>query len=222
MRPDKVFPKVVARADSVAEKCAEDYLRSEPASPPLHPSQGWNYGSEGAYFITVCARNQLCVFGEVSQDRVRLSPLGEVVRMIWMQTAVIRRHVVLHEFVVMPNHFHGIVFLNRTACRVERATPWVAPTSSALRHSPTSRLVRKVVRSVPSSASSNLLSQKVGENREASYRTLSGSAAITTTLFVANGSLTAFGSTSSTTRLAGDETSSIRTIWRRGDALIAL
>jgi putative transposase len=67
---------------------------------------------------------------------VRLSALGEVVRMIWMQTVVIRRHVVLDEFVVMPNHFHGVVFLSRTACRVERATPWVAPTSGALRHSP--------------------------------------------------------------------------------------
>jgi putative transposase len=135
MRPDKVSPKLspepILSQRSVL-KTTYDPNRHRRRSIRL---KGWDYGSEGAYFITVCARNQLCVFGEVSQDRVRLNALDEVVRMTWMQTAVIHPDVVLDEFVVMPNHFHGIVFLSRTACHVERATPWVAPTSGALRHS---------------------------------------------------------------------------------------
>ncbi len=72
---------------------------------------GYDYSQCGAYFVTICAARRECNFGEVVGDAVVLSSLGIIVREEWFHSAEIRREVVLFEdeFVVMPNHIHGIV-----------------------------------------------------------------------------------------------------------------
>jgi REP element-mobilizing transposase RayT len=84
--------------------------------------QGYDYADGGAYFITVCVQGQECLFGQVSDDRIHLNTPGQAVLAVW--TGLLERfpNVVLDEFVVMPNHFHGILFL--TNCRGE---PCVRP-----------------------------------------------------------------------------------------------
>jgi len=74
---------------------------------------GWDYASEGAYFVTICTQERLCLFGEVIDGEMRLNRWGEIVRTEWFQTAVVRPYVVLYddEFVVMPNHVHGIIWI---------------------------------------------------------------------------------------------------------------
>jgi putative transposase len=75
--------------------------------------RGYDYTQPGAYFITICAHQQAHVFGEIVDGEMKLSRLGEIARTEWFKTAELRPNVELHEdeFVVMPNHAHGIIWL---------------------------------------------------------------------------------------------------------------
>jgi REP element-mobilizing transposase RayT len=69
----------------------------------------YDYSQEGIYFVTVCVQNHECLFGKITDDEMILNNIGKIVRDEWMKTAELRQNVQLHEFVVMPNHFHGIL-----------------------------------------------------------------------------------------------------------------
>lgn len=71
--------------------------------------KGYDYSQAGAYFVTVCAYNKKCVFGEIESGVMRLNTNGEIVASEWVRSAEVRPEIECGEFVVMPNHFHGIV-----------------------------------------------------------------------------------------------------------------
>jgi REP element-mobilizing transposase RayT len=73
--------------------------------------QGYDYAQNGAYFVTICAYNREYVFGEIVGETMRLNASGEIVQEEWLRTPLIRPEVELDIFVVMPNHFHGIVVI---------------------------------------------------------------------------------------------------------------
>lgn len=73
--------------------------------------QGYGYSAEGMYFVTICAHNRLNLFGEVTDHQVRLSKIGEIVQEEWARTAELRPYVKLDKYIIMPNHFHGIIIL---------------------------------------------------------------------------------------------------------------
>jgi len=73
--------------------------------------QDYDYTQEGAYFLTLCAADHASLFGVVNGDHIDLSGSGRIVQEEWLRTAEVRTEIVLDEFVVMPNHFHGIVFI---------------------------------------------------------------------------------------------------------------
>lgn len=72
---------------------------------------GWNYAWDGFYFVTICTKDRECHFGHVANGRMRLSPIGRIVRNEWRRTARLRADVTLDAFVVMPNHIHGIIVI---------------------------------------------------------------------------------------------------------------
>jgi len=74
--------------------------------------KGWDYGGGGAYFVTICARNRTCYFGEIVEGQFSPSPFGEIVAEEWEETSRVRPYVDLDFWVVMPNHFHGILFIH--------------------------------------------------------------------------------------------------------------
>jgi REP element-mobilizing transposase RayT len=76
--------------------------------------RGYDYTQEGVYFVTICARHKECLFGEVVDGQVRLSECGRIVEEEWLRTAVVRPHVTLDSFVVMPNHLHGLIVIGNT------------------------------------------------------------------------------------------------------------
>ena len=73
--------------------------------------RGWDYGSAGWYFVTVCTRGLCCWFGGVVDGEVCLSETGEVVADELRNTERIRSDVVLDRYVVMPNHLHAIIMI---------------------------------------------------------------------------------------------------------------
>ncbi len=75
--------------------------------------KGYDYSSDGAYFVTICTQSRECFFGNVVDGEVRLTRAGQIVENIWKMISEHYSFVRLDEFVVMPNHFHGIVIINR-------------------------------------------------------------------------------------------------------------
>jgi putative transposase len=74
--------------------------------------QGYDYSQNGAYYVTICTHGRECLFGEIVDGTMRLNEWGSIAQAEWLQTPIIRPYVDLDEFVVMPNHFHGIIVLD--------------------------------------------------------------------------------------------------------------
>jgi REP element-mobilizing transposase RayT len=74
--------------------------------------QGYDYTLPGAYFITLVTKGRQAIFGELVGDQILLSSCGQLVAEEWARTAKVRPELTLDVFVVMPNHFHAILFLN--------------------------------------------------------------------------------------------------------------
>src|SRR5260221_14091084 len=74
-----------------------------------HRLPGYDYSQAGAYYVTQCIESRLCVLGEVVDEQTRLFAPGEMVQYWWCELASKYRAVELKEFVVMPNHIHGIL-----------------------------------------------------------------------------------------------------------------
>ena len=88
-----------------------------------HRLQGRDYSQCGCYYVTICTWNRACLFGEVSNGQMHLNRYGEIARDEWYRSADLRGELVLDAFVVMPNHVHGIVFIDGP-----KGDPPVAPT----------------------------------------------------------------------------------------------
>lgn len=73
--------------------------------------QDWDYSTTGWYSVTICTKEKKCYFGDVMSGKVVLSELGEIVYKEWMKIKEIRSGVDLDEFVIMPNHVHGIIVI---------------------------------------------------------------------------------------------------------------
>ena len=76
-------------------------------------AQWWNYGWNGAYFVTICTENRACFFGEINGGKICLSRTGVVADIIWHQIPHHAPFVALGDFVVMPNHIHGILIFDK-------------------------------------------------------------------------------------------------------------
>ncbi len=72
----------------------------------------WDYTANGYYFVTICTHNRQYFFGNVIAGQMQLSDIGLIVAQEWQKTTQIRPNVKLDEWVVMPNHLHGIIIIN--------------------------------------------------------------------------------------------------------------
>ncbi len=72
----------------------------------------YDYDNYRAYFVTICTHQKQCIFGERLQRNMRLSNLGAIAYNYWLKIPQHFSHVTLDIFVIMPNHIHGIVWLN--------------------------------------------------------------------------------------------------------------
>jgi len=69
---------------------------------------GWDYGTPGYYFVTICTQDQVRWFGEVNGDRLIPTAIGEIAAQELDKTPHIRPNIDLDAWVVMPNHVHAI------------------------------------------------------------------------------------------------------------------
>ena len=80
----------------------------------------YDYSQAGAYFITTCVCRRECLFGEIVNGKMELNGSGRIVVEEWTKTESIRKNVILDAFVVMPNHFHGILFFSDNAWAMQQ------------------------------------------------------------------------------------------------------
>lgn len=73
--------------------------------------KGYDYAQVGLYFITICTKNREFLFGNIANGEMMLNDAGKIANECWLEIPNHFPNVFLHEFVVMPNHIHGIVEL---------------------------------------------------------------------------------------------------------------
>ena len=72
----------------------------------------WDYGCTAAYFVTICTQDRKCYFGDVVDGKMNLSGIGIIADVLWHEIKNHTQNVELEQFVVMPNHIHGILIIN--------------------------------------------------------------------------------------------------------------
>jgi putative transposase len=69
---------------------------------------GYDYAQAGAYFVTICTQDRLCLFGDIADGEMQLNDAGRMVRSVWEGLPDRFAAMELDAFVVMPNHVHAI------------------------------------------------------------------------------------------------------------------
>ncbi len=75
--------------------------------------KNWDYGWNGSYFITICTKNREIFFGNIVNNEMHYSEIGEIAKKYWQEIPDHFPFVVLDVYVVMPNHMHGIVIIDK-------------------------------------------------------------------------------------------------------------
>jgi len=76
--------------------------------------KGYDYSSGGAYFVTLCTFQRQCLFGQIVDGEMQLNEIGQIVVEEWLQSRMIRKEIDFDQWVIMPNHLHGIVLIEPT------------------------------------------------------------------------------------------------------------
>ncbi len=71
--------------------------------------KNYDYAQAGLYFITLCCQDRKHLFGKIKNGEMILNEVGEIVKEEWEKTREIRKNIALHEYIIMPNHFHAII-----------------------------------------------------------------------------------------------------------------
>jgi putative transposase len=76
--------------------------------------KNWDYGANGAYFITICTKEMEHFFGEVVEKKMILNSVGELAEKYWIETTKQFPYIELGNFQIMPNHMHGILIIDKS------------------------------------------------------------------------------------------------------------
>jgi REP element-mobilizing transposase RayT len=101
-------------------RVTERYKNKYRIKSARHPA--WDYGWNGAYFVTICTKNRIRWFGDVvletqnfaSLKHMRLSDIGKIADRCWLEIPEHFPFVNLGKHIVMPDHVHGIVIINKS------------------------------------------------------------------------------------------------------------
>ncbi|BDA75408.1 hypothetical protein CAL7716_095740 [Calothrix sp. PCC 7716] len=72
-----------------------------------------DYASNGWYFVTICTNNRQCFFGNIVDGQVEYSPIGQIAEKFWSEIPQHSKYTYIDSYVIMPNHVHGIVVIDK-------------------------------------------------------------------------------------------------------------
>ena len=90
---------------------------------PTTRLQNWDYGWNAAYFVTICSKNREFYFGKIEDKKMELSEIGKIAQQYWDEIHNHFPFIELGKFVVMPNHVHGIIIINKSNNDIAVQTP---------------------------------------------------------------------------------------------------
>ncbi|MEO7312886.1 MAG: hypothetical protein ABIX01_21050 [Chitinophagaceae bacterium] len=133
--------------------------------------QTWDYASAGLYFITICTKNRNHFFGEIEIGEMLLTGLGTLVQQEWLNTPSIRpdMHLQLGEFVVMPNHFHGVLDIGKNAFNTAVNRNSYKGVASANKYGPQSKNLGSILRGFKSAVTTFARKNNIGFNWQERY-----------------------------------------------------
>jgi REP element-mobilizing transposase RayT len=108
-------------------------MTTERSNRQSHRLRGYDYTATGSYFMTICTHDRRYLFGNVINGEMVCSPCGEIASREWQVSVGMRREIITHAFVVMPNHVHGLITLAPdsapTAFESDLSSPRLRPPS---------------------------------------------------------------------------------------------
>ena len=84
--------------------------------------KGYDYSQPGAYFVTICTENRICYLGNIVDGIMISFPISDIVRKIWLEIPEKFQCVELDAIIIMPNHVHGVVIINKECRRLIHKT----------------------------------------------------------------------------------------------------
>lgn len=120
--------------------------------------QGYDYSSPGAYFITICTQNRESLFGDVVDGAMVLNEFATIAQRCWLEIPCHFLNVSLDEYVIMPNHVHGIIIIGEQNVGARHAVP--LPPRTERFGKPTHGSIPTIVRSFKSA-----VAKRINEHR---------------------------------------------------------
>jgi len=111
--------------------------------------QSWDYRWNGVYFITICCKDKAHYFGKIHNDKMELSNVGLIADILWHEIKQHTNHIELDEFVVMPNHIHGILIINNSVETLHATSLQKTPKTMSV-ISPKANSISSIIRSYKS------------------------------------------------------------------------
>lgn len=138
---DDYQPLRVSHIPLTNERCGVGYDGGMAFNPDIHHRQsirlpGFDYGAPGAYYVTMVTKHRERVFGDVVDGEMILNDVGRAAHACWSALPVHFPTAKLDEFVIMPNHMHGIIWIRSfgrgTACRAPTPERFGKPVSGSI------------------------------------------------------------------------------------------
>ena len=74
----------------------------------------YDYSDAGWYFVTICIQDTKCLLGDIINNQMNLNGFGNVINQYWLNIPNHFNNVELDEYVIMPNHIHGIIVIRNS------------------------------------------------------------------------------------------------------------
>jgi REP element-mobilizing transposase RayT len=119
--------------------------------------KGYDYSRAGAYFVTICTHDRECLFGEIMDGEMRLNDAGQAAQADWVRLPERFQSIELDEFVIMPNHLHGIILVGAGLAPPDRGAPNRGACRGAACCAPTLGHILRAFKSISAIAVNRLL-----------------------------------------------------------------
>ncbi len=123
--------------------------------------QNYDYSQSGYYFVTICTQNRVNYFGEIDRDRMKISHVGQIATDCWWNIPEHFDNAALDEFVVMPNHIHGILVIKQRHAMMSSKQNVVNNDRYSLRRPRNMQLLSKIISQYKSSVTRILRKQSI-------------------------------------------------------------
>jgi putative transposase len=104
---------------------------------------GWNYADAAWYYVTICTHEKHLLFGTIDNELIHLNDIGLLVHQHWLDIPRFHLNTILDEFIIMPNHIHGLIYLNDSVKTPSVGLPLSGNRSRVSNRSPSDRPTKK-------------------------------------------------------------------------------